>query len=196
MFSDLGTKTKISEINVQSIKIQHPRNIIFLSQKKSAELVLLINFTRICSISVLSDRLNILILIRFYSSAVSQDLSDRIPKYKILFQQKNIRLYNIATLLRILCFLDRVDIPEIIFSRANLFYKFWNITGEIEEVILFETEFYIDLLVDTTETNNTIYFLVSYALIIKTDNSFQKRDFSVDKMLQLYIMQSASNPDK
>ena len=155
-----------------------------------------INFTKICSILVLSDRLNILITIWSYSSVVSQNLSDCVSKYKILFQKKNIRSNNIAIFLRIFCFLNRIDISEIIFLYINLSYKFWNITNEIEKVILFEAEFYINLLVDIAEINNTIYFFVFYIFITTTKSSFQKQDFLVDKKLQLYIMQLTSNSNK
>jgi len=192
---------------MQSIKVRHVYNktenqisyfcnIVYFFQKKKIELVLFINFTRICFISVLFNRLNISITICFYSSVISQDLSNRISKYKILFQKKKIRSNNITTLLKIFCFLNNVDILEIILLYINLSYKFWNITDKIEKLIIFETEFYIDLLVYATELNNTIYFFAFYIFITITESSFQKRDFSVNKKLQLYIVQSMSNSNK
>ncbi len=146
--------------------------------------------------SVPPDRLDASITIRPYSSAVSQDLPDGVPKYKALLQEEDIRSNNMATLLRILCFLGGADIPEIMLSRASSPHKSWGVTGEIEEVTLFGAGFYIDLLADAAETNNTIHSLASHALITKTEGSFQKRGFSVDKKLQLYVVQSTPNPDE
>lgn len=90
-----------------------------------AGLALLINSTRICGSSVPLDGLDASIITRPYSSAVSQDLPDRVPKYKALLQEKEIRSNNMATLLKILCFLGGVDVPEIMLSRANLPHKSW-----------------------------------------------------------------------
>lgn len=99
-------------------------------------------------------------------------------------------------LLRILCFLSDVDVPKIMLSRANSSHKSWNVIDEIEELIVFEVELYIDLLAHAIELNNTIHSLASHAFITTTKSSFQKRDFLVDKELQSYVVQSTPNSNE
>lgn len=133
---------------------------------------MLINSTRICSTLVLFDRLNVLITIRSYNLVVSQDLLDLISKYKILLQKKKIKSNNIITLLRIFCFLSKINVLKIMLLRINLFYKFWNVIDEIETLIVFEAKLYIDLLAYAIKLNNTIYFLASHAFITTIEGSF------------------------
>ena len=94
-FPGLITKTKDSKGDIQAIKARHecdeignqipyPRNVVHHSQNERAGLVLLMNPTRICRSSVPLNRLNASIIARPYSSAISQDLPDRVPKYKAL----------------------------------------------------------------------------------------------------------------
>ena len=104
-------------------QIFYSRNVVYLSQKKRDKFVLLMNFTRIYSTLVLLDRLSVLITIRSYSLVVSQDLLNLISKYKILLQKKKIRSNNIITLLRILCFLSKINVSKIMLLRVNLSHK-------------------------------------------------------------------------
>ena len=78
-----------------------------------------------------------------------------------------------ATLLKILCFLGGVDVPEIMLLRTNLPRKSWGGSGEVEEVTASEAGFYIDLLANAAEMNNTIRCLASYALITIVEGTFQ-----------------------
>ncbi len=77
-----------------------------------------------------------------------------------------------AILLKILCFLGGVDVPEIILSRANSPHKSWGGSSEVEEVTAFEAGLYIDLLANIAEINNIIRCLASYILITTVEGAF------------------------
>lgn len=98
-FSNLKTKIKDFEEDMQAMKTRHEcdetknqilysRNVVHYFQNERAKLVLLMNFTRICRSSISLDKLNASITTRLYNSIISQDLSNRVPKYKALLQEK------------------------------------------------------------------------------------------------------------